>query len=87
MPSMRETYDLPDRVPVPVRHWVLMGIVPLLALVLWLVLPDSPIVVAILVIAVLVTVFVGVQRVLASRQLSERPGRRPTTPPSAQSHE
>jgi len=64
------------------RMWVLMVGVVLLALILWLVLPDSPVTVAILAIVVLATVFFGVSRVLASRQLSRPPGRNPTTPPS-----
>jgi hypothetical protein len=81
--DLRETYDLPKRTPMPFRQWALMLAVPLLALVLWLVLPDSPVTVALLVVAVLGAVFVGVQRILRSRQLSEVPGRRPTTPPSA----
>ena len=86
MENVRETYDLPKRTPVPMRQWLLMLAVPLLALVLWLVLPDSPIIVAILVVAVLVSVFAGVAGVLRSRQLSSAPGRNPTTPPSTQSH-
>jgi hypothetical protein len=84
MRSMRETYDLPDETPSPMRMWVLMVGVVLLALVLWLVLPDSPVTVAILAVVVLATVFFGVSRVLASRQLSSAPGRRPTPPPSTQ---
>jgi membrane protein implicated in regulation of membrane protease activity len=83
MKRIRETYDLPDRAPVAFRQWALMLAIPALAIGLWIVLPDSPVVVAILVVAVLVAVFVGVQRVLASRQLSEPPTRRPTRPPSA----
>jgi hypothetical protein len=84
MSSTRQDYDLPKRVPVPARHWALMLGVVALALVLWVVLPDSPIFVAVLVIAVLGAVFLGVSRVLSSRQLSEPPPRRPTTPPSAE---
>jgi predicted lysophospholipase L1 biosynthesis ABC-type transport system permease subunit len=82
MRSLRETYDAPDETPSPMRMWVLMVGVVLLALILWLVLPDSPVTVAILAIVVLATVFFGVSRVLASRQLSRPPGRNPTTPPS-----
>jgi membrane protein implicated in regulation of membrane protease activity len=66
----------------PFRQWALMLAVPALAIGLWLVLPDSPVTVAILVIIVLVAVFAGVQRILKSRQLSEAPDRRPMTPPS-----
>jgi hypothetical protein len=82
MSRVRETYDLPARPPVPFRQWGLMLLVPLLAIVLWVVLPDSPVVVALLVIVVLATVFLGVGRILRSRQLSEPPGRNPVRPPS-----
>ena len=84
MRSIRETYDAPDETPSPMRMWALMVGVVLLALVLWFVLPDSPITVAILAVVVLATVFFGVSRILASRQLSRVPQRRPTPPPSTQ---
>jgi predicted lysophospholipase L1 biosynthesis ABC-type transport system permease subunit len=84
MRSVRETYDFPDETPSPMRMWVLMVGVVLLALVLWLVLPDSAVTVAIRAVVVLATVFFGVSRVLASRQLSRPPRRRPTPPPSTQ---
>ena len=84
MTSIRETYDLPRRAPVPIRHWAVMLGVPVLAIVLWLLLPHTPIVVGILVVAVLAAVFIGVAGVLSSRQLREEPGRRPTTPPSTE---
>jgi hypothetical protein len=79
---LRETYDLPKRSPIPIRQWALMLFVPALAIGLWLILPHTPATVAILVIVVIVVVFAGVQRILRSRELSEAPGRRPTTPPS-----
>ena len=82
MDPVRETYDLPERPPTPFRQWAVMLAVPALALGLWLVLPDSPITVALLAIAVLVAVFVGVGMVLRSRELEEKPGRNPVTPPS-----
>ena len=84
MPDIRETYDLPRRVPVPMRQWALMVGVIVIALGLWAVLPDSPILVAVLVIVILGVVFAGVRSVLASRQLHEAPGRNPTPPPSTQ---
>jgi hypothetical protein len=83
MANLRETYDLPKRTPVPVRHWALMVGMVVLALVLWRVLPDGPLTVALLVVLVLGAVFTGVQAVLRSKQLSTPPGRNPTTPPSA----
>ena len=84
MANMRETYDLPKRTPVPMRHFALMVGMVVLALVLWRVLPDGPLTVALLVVLVLGAVFTGVQAVLRSKQLSTAPGRNPTTPPSAQ---
>lgn len=84
MRSIRETYDAPDEAPSPVRMWALMVGVVLLALVLWLVLPDSAVTVAILAVVVLATVFFGVWRFLSARQLSSPPERRPTPPPSTQ---
>ena len=86
MRNLRQTYDLPDEPPSPVRMWVLMVGVVLLALVLWFVLPDSPVTVAILAVVVLGTVFFGVSRVITARQLSRPPGRNPTPPPSTHSH-
>ena len=79
--SVRETYDLPRKPPVPFRHWALMLGVVLLALVLWRVLPNSPVTVALLAIVLLGTVFFGVWRVLSSRSLHEPPRRDPTPPP------
>ncbi len=84
MSTIRETYDLPRKPPVPFRQWGLMLGFVALALVLWLVLPDSPVTVALLAITLLAVVFAGVASVLRSRSLSEAPPSRPTTPPSAQ---
>ena len=52
MRSIRDTYDVPDETPSPLRMWALMVGVVVLALVLWLVLPDSPVTVAILAVVV-----------------------------------
>ena len=82
MPSVRESYDLPKRPPLPFRQAVVMFVTPALALGLWLLLPSSPITVGLLAIALLVAVFTGVGTVLRSRELDEKPGRRPVTPPS-----
>ena len=54
----------------------------LLALGLWFLLPSSPIVVALIAVIVLTAVFLGVGAVLKSRELDEKPGRNPVTPPS-----
>jgi hypothetical protein len=80
--SIRETYDLPKRPPVPFRQWAVMLIVPLLALGLWLALPDSPITVGLLAVTILVAVFVGVGLVLRKSGLDAKPGRDPVPPPS-----
>ena len=77
--SPRETYGVPSttgRLPA-LRMWIVMLVVPAAALVLWLVLPDSPITVAILVIAVLVGVFAAISWVLRARGLNRPPGRNP----------
>jgi membrane protein implicated in regulation of membrane protease activity len=81
--SVRETYDLPERPPFPFRQWALILGLIAAALILWVVLPDSPITVALLALFLLAIVFIGVARLLSSRELREPPGRNPTTPPSA----
>ena len=53
-----------------------------LALGLWFLLPSSPIVVALIAIIVLAAVFTGVGLVMGSKELDEKPGRNPVTPPS-----
>ena len=82
MPSERESYDLPKRPPLPFRQAAVMVAVVLLALALWFFLPNSPIVVALIAIVLLAAVFMGVAAVLRSRELDEKPGRNPVTPPS-----
>jgi membrane protein implicated in regulation of membrane protease activity len=84
MRTVQETYDLPRRPGVAFWQWLVMLAVPAIAIGLWLVLPDSPITVAVLAIAVLAAVFVGVGLVLSSRQASEPPGEHPITPPSVE---
>lgn len=77
--SLRDDYDIPrgtSRLPT-LRMWVLMLAIPAAALVLWLVLPDSPITVAILALAVLVAVGLGVFWVMSARGLNRPPGRHP----------
>jgi hypothetical protein len=81
--SLRDDYDLPHRTSVSSRMWVVMAIVPLAALVLWLVAPGSPVAVVVLALAVLGLVFGGVAWALSSRDLRQPPRRNPTRPPSA----
>ncbi len=80
MSPIRETYDLPKRVPVPFRQWALILGVIVAVLVLWYVLPHTPVVVGLLAIVTLALVFTGVQRVLSSRTFNEAPPRRPVEP-------
>jgi hypothetical protein len=77
--SPRESYGVPSTAGrlTPLRMWLVMLVMVAAALVLWLVLPDSPITVAILVIAVLGAVFTGVAWVLRTRGLNRAPGRNP----------
>ena len=82
MRTIRETYDLPSRPGVAFRQWMVMLAVPGIALGLWLLLPHSPITVAVIAIVVLAAVFIGVGFVLSSRQASEPPRRDPMPPPS-----
>ena len=82
MERERENYDLPKRPPLPFRQAAVMFTIVLLALGLWLVLPNSAISVAILAIVLLGAVFTGVGLVLKSRELDKKPGRNPVTPPS-----
>jgi 4-hydroxybenzoate polyprenyltransferase len=82
MTNLRDDYDLPKKPPLPFRQAALMLTVVLLALGGWLLLPNSPIAVALLAVALLGAVFVGVGMVLRSRELDKKPGRNPVPPPS-----
>jgi|tagenome__1003787_1003787.scaffolds.fasta_scaffold19225640_2 hypothetical protein len=68
--TVREDYDLPKRAPTPLLVWALIGVVIVLALGLWLVLPDGPVTVALLFLLILGAVFFGVSRILFSRRLT-----------------
>ena len=80
--SLRDEYDLPHRTSLGLRMWIVMAVVPLAALVLWIIAPGSPIAVAVLAIAILALVFGGVAWAMSSRDLRTPPGRNPTPPPS-----
>jgi hypothetical protein len=82
MRGVRDTYDLPQRPPVPFWQWAVMLGANALALGGWLLAPDSPLTVALLAITVLAAVFFGVSVVLRKRELSEPPGEHPIPPPS-----
>jgi len=81
--SLREDYDLPERTSLFSRVWIVMAILPLAALILWIVAPSSPAAVAVLAIALLALVGGGVAWAMGSRDLRRPPGRHPETPPSA----
>jgi len=77
--SLRDDYEIPrstHRLP-PLRMWAVMLTVPAAALILWLVLPDSAITVAILALAILFAVGLGVHWVMSTRGLNQPPGRNP----------
>lgn len=80
--SLREDYDLPQRTSLFSRLWAVMVILPLAALILWILAPSSAIAVAVLAIAVLALVFGGVAWAMSSRDLRRPPGRNPEQPPS-----
>jgi hypothetical protein len=81
--SLRDDYDLPHRTSLGTRMWIVMAIVPLAALVLWLISPGSPAAVVVLALALLLIVFAGVGWAMSSRDLRRPPGRNPTPPPSS----
>jgi hypothetical protein len=74
--------NMPERTPVAVWQWIVMLAAPVLALGLWRLLPDSPVMVALLAITVLVAVFLAVSLVLRNRELAEPPQEHPAPPPS-----
>ncbi len=82
MTDLRDDYDLPRKPPLPFRQAVVMFTVVVLALGGWLLLPNSPLSVALLAIALLGVVFTGVAMVLRSREIDKKPGRDPVPPPS-----
>lgn len=80
--SFLDTYGLPHRVPAIVRIVALMLAVPGSALILWLLLPHVPVVVALLGIYVLIAIVAGLWRIFSSRELGSAPYRNPQPPPS-----
>jgi hypothetical protein len=66
-----------------VRYVAVMLAVPVLALLLWVVLPDSPVTVAILALAILAAVFLGIGGAMLRRSdLDKPPGRHERPTPS-----
>ena len=81
--TVRDDYDVPRRASLSLRMWGVMALMPLLALVLWIVAPGSAVAVAVLALAFLALVFGGVAWAMSSRDLRTPPGRNPQQPPSA----
>ena len=82
MTELRQDYDLPEKPPLPFRQLIVIAVVHALLIGLWLALPSSALTVALLAVTVLSAVFIGTAIVLRSRELDEKPGRNPATPPS-----
>lgn len=82
MTDLRDDYDLPQKPPLPFRQLLVMVVVHVLLVGLWLALPSSALTVALLAVTILSAVFIGTAVVLRSRELDEKPGRNPVTPPS-----
>ena len=71
--AIRDDYDLPRRTSLGLRMWTVMGVMPLVALVLWIVAPGSAVAVAVLAIAILALVFGGVAWAMSARDLRRPP--------------
>jgi len=82
MRSFLDTYDLPHRVPVAVRVWILMLAAPAIVIGLWFVLPHTVVAVIVVAAVAILVVFGGLARILSARELKELPPRRPMKPPS-----
>jgi len=82
MRSIKESYDLPKRLPVPMRVWLMPLIILLASVGGWLVLPRTPVTAGLLVLVIIVVVGASVFRIMTSRQLTALPRRNPVKPPS-----
>ncbi len=82
MKSKKTPYGLPKRAPVPMRLWMLPGIISVLSVGGWLLLPRTPVTAGLLVFLVIGAVGAGVFRIMTSRQLNDLPPRNPVKPPS-----
>lgn len=82
--GLRDIYRVPPGPGLAGRMWIVMCVFVLAAGALWLLLPASPVAVAVTVVAVLLLVGGGVASVMASRQANEPPSRRPARPPSSE---
>ncbi|HUR86309.1 MAG TPA: hypothetical protein VMY78_13280 [Solirubrobacteraceae bacterium] len=77
MSDIRESYDLPRKPPATFRFIAFMLAFAIGAPLLWLVLPDGVITVAVLAIGLLLVVGFAIRSVLMSRDVTQPPPRRP----------
>jgi hypothetical protein len=77
MRSIRESYDLPRKPPALFRFAAFMVAFAVGAPLLWLLLPDGVVTVAVLAVALLLIIGFALRSILASREVRQRPPRRP----------
>jgi hypothetical protein len=79
MSDIRETYDLPRKPPAVFRFIGFLALFIVGAPLLWLLLPDGPVTVAVLAIFFLVVIGLALQPILTSRDITEPPGHNPVS--------
>jgi hypothetical protein len=77
MSDIRETYDLPRKPPATFRFIGFMVAFAVGAPLLWLVLPDGAVTVAVLAVALLLIIAFALRSILSSRDVEQPPPRRP----------
>jgi hypothetical protein len=77
MRSIRDTYDLPRKPPAMFRFAAFMVAFAVAAPLLWLVLPDGVVTVAVLAVALLLVIGFALRSILSSREIEQPPPRRP----------
>ncbi len=77
MSDIRETYDLPRKPPATFRFIGFMLAFAIGAPLLWLLLPDGVVTVAVLAVGLLLVVGFAIRTILMSRDVTEPPARRP----------
>ena len=77
MRSIRDSYDLPRKPPAMFRFAAFMVAFAVAAPLLWLVLPDGVVTVAVLAVALLLVIGFALRSILSSREIEQPPPRRP----------
>jgi hypothetical protein len=77
MSDIRDTYDLPRKPPATFRYIAFMVAFAVGAPLLWLVLPDGVVSVAVMAIALLLVIGFALRSILNSRDVKQAPGRNP----------